>query len=60
MHFYLPEVRESLKLPKFEEVFNSSGLLTYFKIGLPSILITLLDSWSFELIMIIGGFYGTL
>ena len=51
---------DSLKLPEFGQVFNSPGLIIYMKIAFPSILIVLLDSWSFELIMIIGGTYGAL
>jgi len=57
---YLPEVTDSLKLPEFNQVFNLPGLIVYIKIAFPSILIALLDSWSFELIMIIGGTYGAL
>jgi Na+-driven multidrug efflux pump len=56
-NFYVPDLRETLQWPD-RKVYSLQGIKSYMKIGGPSIVTFVLDSWVFEALLILSGYFG--
>ena len=56
-NFFVQDLKETLEWPD-SRIFSLEGIKSYMKIGLPSIITFVLDSWVFEALLLLSGYFG--
>jgi Na+-driven multidrug efflux pump len=56
-NFFVQDLKETLGWPD-SRIISWEGIKSYMKIGGPSILTFVLDSWVFEALLLLSGYFG--